>query len=46
MNNEIILQSLTDSFEVLKDSWETKKESIIACIVETERLMTTVITMS
>ena len=36
MNNEIILQSLTESFEVLKDSWETKKESIIACIVETE----------
>lgn len=36
MNNEIILQSLTEAFEVLKDSWDTKKESIIACIVETE----------
>ena len=36
MNNEIILQSLTDSFEVLKDLWKTKKEAIINCIVETE----------
>lgn len=37
MNNEIILQSLTEAFEVLKDSWETKKEAIINCIVETEQ---------
>ena len=36
MNNEIILQSLTESFEILKDSWSTKKEAIINCIVETE----------
>lgn len=36
MNNEIILQSLTKSFEIIKDSWETKKEAIINCIVETE----------
>ena len=27
---------MTESFEALKDSWETKKESIIKCIVETE----------
>lgn len=37
MNNEIILQSLTEAFEVLKDSWDTKKEAIINCIVETEQ---------
>ena len=36
MKNEIILQSLTDAFRVLKDSWDTKKEAIINCIVETE----------
>ncbi len=36
MKNEIILQSLIDSFEVLKDSWERNKESIIDCIVKTE----------
>ena len=36
MNNEIILQSLIDAFEVLKDSWERNKESIIDCIVKTE----------
>ena len=36
MENDIILQSLTESFEVIKDSWETKKEAIINCIVETE----------
>ena len=37
MNNEIILQSLTEAFEIIKDSWETKKEAIINCIVETEK---------
>lgn len=36
MNNEIILQSLTEAFEVLKDSWDTKKDALIHCIVETE----------
>lgn len=36
MNNDIIIQTMTESFEALKDSWETKKESIIKCIVETE----------
>lgn len=36
MNNDIIIQSLTESFEVLKDSWSTKKEAITNCIVETE----------
>ena len=36
MDNGIILQSLTDAFEVLKDSWATKKEALIHCIVETE----------
>ncbi len=36
MDNEIIKQTLIDSFEVLKDSWKTNKESIIRCIVETE----------
>lgn len=36
MNNEIILQNLCDAFEVLKDSWESKREAIINCIVETE----------
>ena len=37
MNNEIILQSLTEAFEIIKDSWDTKKEAIINCIVETEK---------
>ena len=36
MNNDIIIQTMTESFEALKDSWETKKDSIIKCIVETE----------
>ena len=36
MNNEIIRQTMIESFEVIKDSWETKKDSIIRCIVETE----------
>ncbi len=36
MNNEIIIQTMTESFEVLKDSWERNKNSIIKCIVETE----------
>lgn len=37
MENDIILQSLTESFEIIKDSWESKKETIINCIVETEQ---------
>ena len=36
MNSNIIKQSLTESFEVWKDSWETKKESVIKCIEKTE----------
>ena len=36
MENNIVLQSLIESFEVIKDSWETKKGAIIDCIVETE----------
>ena len=36
MNNEIIKQTLIDSFEVLKDSWDKKKDALIHCIVETE----------
>lgn len=36
MNNEIILQSLKEAFEIIKDSWESKKDAIINCIVETE----------
>lgn len=36
MNNEIIKQSLVEAFEVLKDSWETKSDAIVNCIVETE----------
>lgn len=38
MNNEIILQSLKESFEILKDSWETRNEAIVNCIVETEAI--------
>lgn len=36
MDNSVILQSLTEAFEVLKDSWSTKNEAITNCIVETE----------
>ena len=36
MNSDIVKQSLIDSFEVLKDFWDKKKEAIIYCIVETE----------
>lgn len=36
MNKNFIIHNLTDAFEVLKDSWDTKKEAIINCIVETE----------
>lgn len=36
MEKDVILQSLTDAFEVLKDSWDTKKDALIHCIVETE----------
>ncbi len=37
MNKEIIIQNLTESFNVLKDSWDYKKDAIINCIVETEQ---------
>lgn len=37
MSNEVIIQNLTEAFEVLKDSWDYKKDAIINCIVETER---------
>lgn len=37
MDKKFILQNLTDAFDVLKDSWDTKKEAIINCIVETEQ---------
>lgn len=36
MDNNIILQSLKESFEVLKDSWENRSGAIVNCIVETE----------
>lgn len=36
MNNEILIQNLTEAFEILKDSWDYKKDAIINCIVETE----------
>ena len=32
MNKNFIIHSLTDAFEVLKDSWDTRKESICRCI--------------
>ena len=37
MNNDIMLQSLTEAFEILKDSWTEKSISITNCIVETEQ---------
>ena len=37
MNNDIILQSLKESFEILKDSWETRIAALKNCIVETEK---------
>ncbi len=37
MNNDMMLQSLTEAFEILKDSWDTKSKSIVNCIVETEQ---------
>ena len=37
MGNDIVLQSLTEAFEIIKDSWESKKEAIINCIVEAEK---------
>ena len=37
MENEIIIKNLIESFEVLKDSWTTKRDAIIDCIVETEK---------
>lgn len=36
MNNDIIKQTMIESFEAIKDSWKTKKDSIIRCIVETD----------
>lgn len=35
MNNDFIFRSLIESFEVLKDSWDNKKEALTHCIVET-----------
>ena len=37
MNNNFIIQSMTDAFETIKDSWATKRNAIIDCIVETEK---------
>ncbi len=37
MDNSFIIQSLTDAFETIKDSWATKRNAIIDCIVETEK---------
>ena len=36
MDKNLVLQNLTESFDVLKDSWSTKSEAITNCIVETE----------
>ncbi len=36
MNNDIILQNLAEAFDVLKNSWDKKREALIYCIVETE----------
>ena len=36
MDNNIVLQSLMEAFEVLKDSWPSKADAITNCIVETE----------
>ena len=32
MKKELIIQNLCSAFEVIKDSWETRKESICKCI--------------
>ena len=32
MDKEIIIRNLCDAFEVIKDSWETRKEAICRCI--------------
>lgn len=32
MNKDIIIRNLCDAFEVIKDSWETRKEAICRCI--------------
>lgn len=37
MDNNIIKQTLLDSFEVLKDSWGTMNDALIKCIVKTEK---------
>lgn len=37
MDNSFIIQSLADAFETIKDSWATKRNAIIDCIVETEK---------
>lgn len=36
MDKDTVIRNLCDAFETIKDSWETKKEAIIDCIVETE----------
>lgn len=36
MDNNIIMRSMLEAFEIIKDSWPIKKDSIIRCIVETE----------
>ena len=33
MDDNIVLQSLTESFEIIKDSWETKKEAITGILM-------------
>lgn len=37
MDNHLVIQSLTESFGIIKDSWATKRNAIIDCIVETEK---------
>ena len=36
MDKDTVIRNLCDAFETIKDSWETKKDAIINCIVETE----------
>lgn len=37
MNNEVLVKSLCDAFEILKDSWEQKSDAISKCIAETAK---------
>ena len=37
MDNHLVIHSLTESFGIIKDSWATKRNAIIDCIVETEK---------